>query len=131
MTLPAVAAIGTGLAIRNARANSGRGRPDATQLKRALGSNPPKGQAGLAICNIDGGNSSFQLIALDDSEGPLLLEQDAVLSVTYAPSNASFTLNNGVLELTADPPLESRQRCCNRSEGQAAGGRYSPAPARD
>ena len=117
--------------MRKNRDAPGRRRPDGAQFIRTLGSNAPKGQAGLAICNIDGGNSSSQLIALDDSEGPLLREQDAVLSVTYAPSNASFTLNNGVLELTADPPLESRQRCCNRSEGQAAGGRYSPAPARD
>ena len=56
----------------------------------------------------NGGNSSFQLIALDDSAGPMQLEEGAVLSVEYAPSNAEFVLNGDVLELTADPPLEFR-----------------------
>jgi len=74
--------------------------------------------AGSTMFNVgsglgSGGNSSFQLIALDDTNGPLLLDQNAVLSVTYAPGDASFVVNGDMLEITADPPLEFQTAVVN------------------
>ena len=64
----------------------------------------------------NGGNSGFQLIALDDTAGGLLLADDAVLTVTYMPGNATFEVVDGVLEVTAEPVLEFAADVQNASE---------------
>lgn len=61
----------------------------------------------------NGGNSSFQIIALDDSQGGLQLDDGAVLTVSYEPTNASFEVVGGTLEVTADPVLEFRAGVTN------------------
>ncbi len=56
------------------------------------------------------GHSSFLLIALDDSQGPIELGSQATISVSYDPSGSKFTLTNGVMDVTGAssgaPPLK-------------------------
>jgi hypothetical protein len=49
---------------------------------------------------------SFLVIALDDREGPMIVEDGAVLGVTYEPDPADFTIDGDTLDITATPVLK-------------------------
>jgi hypothetical protein len=52
------------------------------------------------------GNSSFQVIALDDSNAPITISQDEIIQVEFVPNGATYSLSaEGVLDISGETPL--------------------------
>lgn len=57
-----------------------------------------------SLGNLGGNSAAFEIISLDDST-PMTLTGDYTLKLNYDPAGSTYTLDNGVLTLMSNPPL--------------------------
>jgi hypothetical protein len=60
----------------------------------------------FGILGNTGTSASFEIIALDDAEGPMSLSGNYTINLMFEPTGSSFDLTSGILDLTGTPPIQ-------------------------
>ena len=50
-------------------------------------------------------SASFEIVALDDSNGPMAINSNSTLSILYDAAKTTYAVSNGILDVSGTPPL--------------------------